>query len=79
MKGWVTPLARPTAMRGDTGCRLIDAARAVVSDDGAAIWLTSYTADGAAVPAELSPLRALALADELLRAAIPKGLIQKYS
>lgn len=47
-------------------------ARAIVSDDGSTIWVTSYAEEGAAVSVELSPLRALALADELLCAAIPK-------
>ena len=47
------------------------AARAVVSDDGATIWLTAYTASGDAVPVVLLPVRAVAVAHALLAAAIP--------
>jgi len=42
------------------------AARAVVSDDGSTIWLTAYTATGEAVPVALHPVRAVALAGELI-------------
>ena len=48
------------------------AARAVVSDDGSTIWLTAYTAAGEAVPVALRPARAVALAGELIEAAVPK-------
>jgi hypothetical protein len=48
------------------------AARAVVSDDGSTIWLTAYTATGDAVPVVLMPARAVALAGELIAAAVPK-------
>jgi hypothetical protein len=48
------------------------AARAVVSDDGSTIWLTAYTASGDAVPVALLPVRAVALAGELIEAAVPK-------
>ena len=48
------------------------AARAVVSDDGSTIWLTAYTAAGEAVPVALQPARAVALAGELIEAAVPK-------
>ena len=48
------------------------AARAVVADDGSTIWLTAYTASGDAVPVVLLPMRAVALARELLTAAGPK-------
>jgi hypothetical protein len=47
-------------------------ARAVVSDDGSAIWLTTYGEEGAAVPVVLAPVRAIAIAGELIRAALPK-------
>jgi hypothetical protein len=47
-------------------------ARAVVSDDGSTIWLTAYTEAGDAVPVVLLPVRAVALARELLTAAVPK-------
>jgi hypothetical protein len=47
-------------------------ARAVVSDDGATISLTVYTEAGDAVPVVLSPVRAVALAGELIAAAVPK-------
>ena len=47
-------------------------ARAVVSDDGSTIWLTAYTEAGDAVPVVLLPVRAIALARELLTAAVPK-------
>jgi hypothetical protein len=48
------------------------ASRAVVSDDGSAIWLTVYSAAGDAVPVALLPVRAVALAGELIEAAVPK-------
>jgi hypothetical protein len=48
------------------------AARAVVSDDGSTIWLTAYTKAGEAVPVALLPVRAIALAGELIQAALPK-------
>ena len=48
------------------------AARVVVSDDGSTICLTSYSETGAAVPIVLAPVRAVALAGELIRAALPK-------
>ena len=47
-------------------------ARAVVSDDGSTIWLTAYTEAGDAVPVALLPVRAVALAGELIDAAVPK-------
>jgi hypothetical protein len=43
-----------------------------VSDDGSTIWLTAYTASGDAVPVALLPVRAVALAGELIQAAVPK-------
>src|SRR5437762_8758527 len=56
------------------------AARAVVSDDGSTIWLTAYTAAGQAVPVAIEPVRAVALAGELIRAALPKlGVVEKNS
>jgi hypothetical protein len=58
-------LRRSTAMPEPT-------ARAVVSDDGSTIWLTAYTEAGDAVPVGLLPARAVALARELLTAAVPK-------
>jgi hypothetical protein len=48
------------------------AARAVVSDDGSTISLTVYTEAGDAVPVALMPGRAVALAGELIQAAVPK-------
>ena len=55
------------------------AARAVVSDDGSTICLTAYSETGAAVPVALPPARAVALAGELIRAAIPKlGVTEDY-
>jgi hypothetical protein len=48
------------------------AARAVVSDDGSTIWLTAYTEAGDAVPVVLMPARAVAMAGELIEAAVPK-------
>jgi hypothetical protein len=47
------------------------AARAVVSDDGT-IWLTAYGEGGVVVPVALLPVRAVALAGELIEAALPK-------
>jgi hypothetical protein len=48
------------------------AARAVVSDDGSTIWLTAYAANGEVVPVAIKALRAVALAGELIEAALPK-------
>src|SRR5438477_11195608 len=48
------------------------AARAGGSDDGSTIWLTAYTEAGEAVPVALHPARAVALAGELIEAAVPK-------
>jgi hypothetical protein len=45
--------------------------RAVVSDDGQ-IRLTLYRDDGEAVAVVLAPVRAVALAGELIAAALPK-------
>src|SRR5437868_3355237 len=56
------------------------AARAVVSGDGSTIWLTAYTAAGEAVPVAIEPVRAVALAGDLIRAALPKlGVVEKNS
>ena len=44
----------------------------MVSDDGTAIYLTAYGQDGTALPVQLSPVRAIAIADELIGAALPK-------
>jgi hypothetical protein len=46
--------------------------RAVVADDGASLRLALYTADHQAVAVELLPGRAVALAAELLAAALPR-------
>jgi hypothetical protein len=48
------------------------AARAVVSNDGSTIWLTAYTEAADAVLVALHPVRAVALAGELIEAAVPK-------
>jgi hypothetical protein len=48
------------------------AARVVMSDDGSTIWLTAYTEAGDAVLVALHPVRAVALAGELIEAAVPK-------
>jgi hypothetical protein len=48
------------------------AARAVVSDDGSEIRLTLYAENGAAFAAPIAPGRAVALAGELIAAALPK-------
>jgi hypothetical protein len=48
------------------------ASRAIVSNDGSTIWLTAYTEAGDAVPVALAPVRAVALAGELIEAAVPK-------
>jgi hypothetical protein len=48
------------------------AARAVVSDDGCEIRLTLYNENGAAFAAPIAPGRAVALAGELIAAALPK-------
>jgi hypothetical protein len=56
------------------------ATRAVVSDDGSTIWLTAYTEAGEAVPVAIEPERAVALAGDLIRAALPKlGVVEKNS
>jgi len=46
--------------------------RAIVSDDGSTIWLTGFAANGEAVPVAIEPVRAVALAGELIEAAVPK-------
>jgi len=46
--------------------------RAMVSDDGLTIRLTAYGEDGVAVSVMLSPVRAIAIAGDLIRAALPK-------
>jgi hypothetical protein len=48
------------------------AARAVVSDDGSTIWLTTYSGAGDAVPVALHPTRAITIAHELLGAAVQR-------
>jgi hypothetical protein len=48
------------------------AARAIVSDDGCEIRLTLYNENGAAFAAPIAPGRAVALAGELIAAALPK-------
>ena len=48
------------------------AACAVVSDDGSEIRLTLYAENGAAFAAPIAPGRAVALAGELIAAALPK-------
>src|SRR5437763_3829559 len=59
-------------MRIETEQQVTAGSRAIVSDDGSMISLTAYGQDGAVLRVQLSSLRALGLADELLRAAIPK-------
>ena len=48
------------------------AARAIVSDDGATIRLALFTVHGGGMAVVLAPVRAVALAGELIRAAILK-------
>jgi hypothetical protein len=48
------------------------AARAVVSDDGREIRLTLYTEAGAVAAVVLDPVRAVALAQRLIAAALPR-------
>jgi hypothetical protein len=48
------------------------ASRAVVSDGGQEIRLTLYGETGAVAAAPLDPVRAVALADELIRAALQR-------
>jgi hypothetical protein len=48
------------------------ACRAVVADDGQTIRLTLYAETGAVAAVDLDPLRAIALAGELIDAALPK-------
>jgi hypothetical protein len=59
-------------MRTNTEQQATVSSRAIVSDDGSTIWLTTYGQDGAVLRVQLSPLRTLGLAGDLLRAAIPK-------
>jgi hypothetical protein len=47
-------------------------ARAIVSDDGHATRLTLYTESGEAMSVVLAPVRAVALAGELIEAAVSK-------
>jgi hypothetical protein len=64
-----SPMSRPCSPGSTT---MPEAARAVVSDDGSTIWLTAYTATGQALRVALNPVRAVALAGELIEAAVPK-------
>jgi hypothetical protein len=48
------------------------AARAVVSDDGKIIRLTLYADTGVVAAVDLDPLRAIALAGDLIEAARPR-------
>jgi len=56
------------AMPADTA----PAARAIVSDDGRKIRLTLYGEAGAIATVTLAPCRAVALAGELIAAALPR-------
>jgi len=60
--------ARLDAMPADAA----PAARAIVSADGREIRLTLYTEAGPAAVVALDPVRAVALAGELIAAALPK-------
>jgi hypothetical protein len=44
----------------------------VVNDDGQTIRLTLYAETGAVAAVELDPIRAIALAGELIKSALPK-------
>jgi hypothetical protein len=46
--------------------------RAIVSDDGSTIRLMLYTEGGRSKAARLAPMRAVALAGELIRSALPR-------
>jgi hypothetical protein len=46
--------------------------RAVVSDDGSTIRLTLYSEAGAVAATVLDPIRAIALAQRLITAALPR-------
>jgi hypothetical protein len=48
------------------------ASRAVVSDDGKVIRLTLYGETGAVASVEIDPIRAIAVAAELIDAALPR-------
>src|SRR5436190_3046934 len=59
-----------------------EAGRAVISDDGLTIRLTAYGGNGAVVPVALDPVRAIVVAGELIRAAVPKLanlLVEEFS
>jgi hypothetical protein len=58
-------------MRADTQQQVTAGSRAIVSDDGQ-IRLTLYTEQGNGMAVVLAPVRAVALAGELIRAAVPK-------
>ena len=49
-----------------------DAARAIVADDGSAIRLVLYREDEAVAAVTVNPVRAIALAGDLIAAAAPK-------
>ena len=52
-------------MRTNTEQQATVSSRAIVSDDGSTIWLTTHGQDGAVLRVQLSPLRTLGLAGEL--------------
>jgi hypothetical protein len=66
-----TETARPSPITGAPS-KVQSASPAVVSDDGQTIQLTSYAQSGAVAAALLDPVRAVALADELIRAALQR-------
>ena len=59
-------------MRADIRQQIINSTRAVVSDDGSTIRLTLYTEGGRSKVAVLAPVRAVELAGELIRSALPE-------
>jgi hypothetical protein len=44
----------------------------VISEDGRTIWLALHAETGAVAAAEIGPVRAIALAGELIQAALPR-------
>jgi len=61
-------VSRPSGANGDTRV----AARAVIGDDGREITLTLCREGGAIGAVTLKPCRAVALAGELIAAALPR-------
>jgi hypothetical protein len=59
-------------VNSETPIEVLAASRAVVVDDGRQIRLTLYSETGAVASVTLDPVRAVALAQQLIAAALPR-------